>query len=1254
MKIQTNTIKLETGYILAEFLNSAGIENLWSKQPVAGFNYTEFNGVSTEGYILAQSVDSFQIEVMGHTFSGSSFTWVAYATDLLALNAYGRLWTGDPDATVPAVKTVTGTIKDLGGGRKLTRIENLFYPTIDGKGIIRKTEVFVSKTGDDPDQVNGLVVSIAAGGSNANRERLNVVYHGIESEQAGFDYDSIGALTVDWSFDSGINYSLARNGIYPNLCPPFTDPAWQYSGNVSVNNGVSLTIGEGGLARCWIKQSFPQNEDTSSGRNTCFSFDVASRTSGANLRGRMGINSKLNKVEYTFENNWVATGVKVMRVVPGMLNECCFIELTSTVGTNTVTNPVLQAKRTASYVPYSENFLSTNGWWNCIQVTGSNLSGKKIRRDFGATYDVRLSDCFGVWILPLNLHDPYPAFRYFFVKPDDSIVYSHNLGIWLDYNEKYLNQAARFNYWNDGFYFEFLPEGVTHIKGIGIEFLTDEPVDWLLDHFFFYTWKAAHLGHGSRQSRHIGTPAENNRQKLTALAPYLIQEIPRKTAEMMDKVQIVVTFEYDGSWYVDNSKLSHTGPVSNVEVYSLESMDWSGTLQSAADYGDVLTFALPSDAFIPVSIGNDTRGNTLTARDYDESTKVVTVDVSEKTHELTDSITVTYLRKSVVSPINYNLIFEAPYWKLDWQKTAWVQNQNNKTFFVTYNVPNRADPKVWLMACGCRQTTRVEKSIVELDDGPPTMTIYNKLLLHREGNTLGETYFLYYPVVGEDDVTAVYDQAEAIFKEASAIQTKSRREPVRPVPRNFHLTPHVSFAGEYVSEETQYFLDLVDLYVNQADIMNCITSGGSLSACKARLRDVWYGWASPLRDSGVDYIAGVREIMRRGYTPEVVANNLNRHRYLIETTIFDAKWLIKHREQLAVDTSGELRLKRIWYYEADDPHYYYAPQHNWDDFKPEYYDPIVLEGRTYTFRYQYLHCYPALWSILTSGADWGDNVTTIYDLWKKQAKAFIEEFDCDGLIFSEFVTSYRYACAERDLELYNNWRAAQDPPLPHLDSWPTDAGGKYIIDDADLWDWKCWQTNKAMGELGSYIRSLGALLGISAEVEPINDVQNINAPVWTGFTKAQKGSSWYVRELTQNCRRYGEDYRQLLSAGRCDFLYVWLYYRYCPPEWFYDVVDDFVAEYMDLREKLIVCIGAYPGSDPPESAQEIQTAMLKLINAGYQIAYAGHPRIWEWEIYREMWPWFRSFTPLVRMAGSGRVKIDPKRVKSIPFLVRDM
>lgn len=290
-------------------------------------------------------------------------------------------------------------------------------------------------------------------------------------------------------------------------------------------------------------------------------------------------------------------------------------------------------------------------------------------------------------------------------------------------------------------------------------------------------------------------------------------------------------------------------------------------------------------------------------------------------------------------------------------------------------------------------------------------------------------------------------------------------------------------------------------------------------------------------------------------------------------------------------------------------------------------------------------------SVLTSGVDWGDEVTTIYDLWKKQAAAFIDEFDCDGIIFSEFVSSYLYTFAEKDLALYNAWRTAHS--LAPLAAWPTDPDGKCTVDDSTLWDWKCWQTEKAMAELGPYVRALGALFGMSAEVEPVISIQNPNASVWNGYTKAQdKDGAWHVRELAQNCRRYGQDYRRILASGRCDFLYCWPYYRYCPPSWFDGIVDDFAAEYSDLRDRLLVCIGAYPSADPPKSAEEIQAAMLKLLNSGYQVAYAGHPRIWEWPVYDSMWPWLRSYTPLVRLADDGIIELDRKNCSALPFYIR--
>jgi hypothetical protein len=415
------------------------------------------------------------------------------------------------------------------------------------------------------------------------------------------------------------------------------------------------------------------------------------------------------------------------------------------------------------------------------------------------------------------------------------------------------------------------------------------------------------------------------------------------------------------------------------------------------------------------------------------------------------------------------------------------------------------------------------------------------------------------------------------------------------------------------------------------------------------MTDYWWGWGNSVHDSGVSYIDVMRSGIRKDISQTIQAQRLNQYNYFIEVTIFNSKWLRINQNHIGIGPDGELRFGRSWYYEMADGIAYRSINRAVHDFSPAYYDPIVEDGNTYEYKYHYLTNYPGFWTCVTLGSRWGADVVTILDQWLMLAELYAEQYDCAGIICSELIVGYKYSYSSNDLILYNEWRQANG--LSTLIEFARKANGDYDCDDETLWSWKVWQTNYALGLMADMLHSHGKLLGASAEVDSFIGMQNKDSPVWDGMNKflAENGS-WYTRDLSKNSRRYGQDYAEMLQAGRADFLYAWLYHRYSPEPWWRekpDTVDDFIEAYPHLRERMMVSIGLYPSSDPPDSVEEVEEYIGKLSRSGYQVAYPGWPRVITTEKYQPIWDWFVDYTP--EAVGTGALALNPKHCGAMPF-----
>jgi len=1271
MKKLENPLIMATSLVEAYFDGkSSGPSEVWTvdKNAAGGYAHTEGNGIAEDGAVLLSSSDSMYFYFNGIELYSSDFTWIAYPLDIDAENLYGKAWTGAAHTSISCIKTVSSGEHDLGGGRTLDRIENLYFPTVDQLGIHRKTSIKVIKNSETADPIDSVIYGTLFGTANALIERNDMEYRKIGRYSCGFDYETVAEVNADWTIDAGITYAPARtdNVVYPNLIPNFDDASWVPIGSPVKNTALSYTLTPGDSLRCWVVSGLPVD------RLGCLTFNVTANTGG--LAARLGFNSTMNKIDYATETIYNSTGIKKVRATASGVDRAIFIEFVNTGAANiTLENVAVQMQYDALYTAYDGSVLSNNAWWNSLRVSGSLLSGKKMVRQFAQPVDVSLSTAIGMWLLPKNSNSPTPAFRFYFKDELDAIHYSSNLSIWIDWNEHYLNQPVQFNYWDDGFYWEFIPAGVTQIKEIGIEFLTDVAIDWVLDDLFFFTPLTESNGPGSFKNVRLGMSAPNTRTDERCLSNYITGS-NAQTSRVRDKVQVIVVIE--NTDYVEKSLLSAkelTVTVPNPELYRYVPETTTLLWETIADKGASATFTLPADCEMPDSVTNISNSESYRVLSFDRVTKVTKIDVKTATGRIGQTIEIDYQKKEFATlGVDYLVYYYAAkqQWIVDWQDTPWVFARDRELFYCEYDVDVRDDAAIAISLIGDKQVRHVGGDTRNAHNSSPTVVNFSRLFLSELGNTVANSLTTMHFHIGKTE-SQIDAAVELQYAAALTIDTNSRAEIVDPTPINFNIMPHISFGGEFVAEDPMDTLETVGEKLSEGGLTNVIVGGGSLAAAKSRVRDHWFAWGSAVMDNGISYVDSMRQVIRKGYENEAISANINSHRYLVEVTLFNYKWLAKHRDQIGIGPNGDERFKRVWYYETAAGDDFYVVQHAVDDLQASYYDPQSANGKTYIFRYHYLMNYPSMWSAITPGSQWG-NITTIFDLWMRLAEAYANEYDTDGVIFSEYIMSYKYGCSDNDLILYNAYRSAH--ALAPLADWVRTGGGDVQCDNEELWDWKVWQTNQAMDLAATMLHSHGKWLGCSLEVEPIISVYDETSPVWNGiemdfrdyaFGTDPVSRHWHIRDLSRNCRRYGQDYAELFQSGRVDFGYVWFYHRYSPEKWWNqdhvdydpakDIITDFINTYGNYRERMLVGIGLYPRRDPPPTSEEVKIIILRFIKAGFNIAYPGWPRIVTVDNYQDMWAWFSDYVPTVTAVETGNnmtLNIDPKSYGGMPFLVK--
>ncbi|AFL75412.1 hypothetical protein [Thiocystis violascens] len=428
---------ITTSFYDAIFVNGrATFSQLWIPNAAGSFVRTETNNVDVEGNVLISSSCDFYFYVLGTELYSSNFTWAVEAVAMTAFDLYGSLAPGDPSAQVSCVKTSAITPVAVSGGRTIQAIKFLWFPSRDGRTLHHRLAITIAKAGSEAETIDSIVYGLLVGVTNAVNERENVVYHTLEQFSAGWDYQTAGLMSGDWTLDAGINYEMTRKSVFPNLVQGFLHLDWSLT-NATANSNTSCSLGAGGVARFWALEPLPE------ARLGSLVFTVVSGTVMAGL----GYNNTANAID-TLVSGSFGPGTHRLQATTNTTANCLFVQFFS-ASSASVSNVSWQAVPDAQYVAPDGSRLSHGDWWNGLRIYGSGLAGKRLMRIFDQPMDVSRSLAVAVWLRQLDNSEYVNTFRFVY-RVGGADIYSRPMSLWLDWNERYPNNPQRFNYWGDG------------------------------------------------------------------------------------------------------------------------------------------------------------------------------------------------------------------------------------------------------------------------------------------------------------------------------------------------------------------------------------------------------------------------------------------------------------------------------------------------------------------------------------------------------------------------------------------------------------------------------------------------------------------------------------------------------------------------------------------------------------------------------------------------------------------------------------
>ncbi|MFQ5645905.1 MAG: hypothetical protein ACE5GM_03160 [bacterium] len=1236
-----NKLVLENDFLVVTFPGTkAGFDGVWLKNYASGtLQSTEYNNLASTGEVRLLRGDFHALAVGADEYYSGNQSWIAYGTAISSRDLYGSL---DPygDVEIEAVKVISSDNIDIGSDRQITGQEFTYYFTPDGKGLIKRVRLDVKKTGPQASLLQ-TVKFIDFNSFSPVGYKTACDYAGFTAWEDGFDYRDMTGFLADWSVDSGLNVSLARGSLYPNLLPAFGDSSWTaVAGSPVVVSGSRLDLAAGDKLYCQVLNAYPAN------RTLTLNLTVSNLSGALNLK----FGTERNGRDIPVAGNTVSVdGTYTFRFTTGYGDNWLYLELEQTGGSCQITDPVVHYLYDGvSYVAPDGSYLANTNLKQCVRVTGSNPQGKRLTLNLSPTRKIAASS--GVQLLVRSLDNTEitdGAFQLSFQKPDNSWVDSAMQNLLIDYNET-LSGAQQVGFWEDGLFGVKIPDGLDEIKAVAIEFTTTASIDWLLDGFITLGWQKLAVDPGADRRYRVGPVAAGLRSENFSLRGVGLISDRQPSSVAGDRIQVVVVTGPGG--YGETAALSFSDVSSVTGVYQLQESsllttfsDWDDRVYCAAyDLASVTGYAYP------VKVENLTRGEEYTITG--SSGTVCEVDISEKDYAFSDSLKITYVYKDWVSSANWSLATDSRgRTAIKWAYNAWTIANDRQAVYVDYPVSSRTDDRLSLcQGTSLHHCSTVRGYYYDPRVSSPLVSTYGNLIFSNPANDVAETALIYYPGAGLDD-DALYQKAEEIQELADRLIVNNRSEPLTPAPRNYNLVPHVAFGGEAIAADPLEYLQEVNEKFYRSGVTNTIISGGSLAYLRDRDPQAWWWWGGSLRDNGIDLLSATRAMIRRSLSGGMVGDRLNRHRYLLELTTFAYDHNKRYRSHASVDYQGVEKFKRVWYYEADSGLYTTVVRQT-DDFDDTYYDPVTINGDPYYFQYHYLLVIPAFWSITTPKTDWGISEETIYDLMARRIDYTTGHYDCDGVIISELI-HYKEGFSDNDFSLYDSWCVTNGYGAQA--DWPRFGTGNYVDpDDSRVWGWKRYQMKKYITEMATIAHGNGKLLGINVNVQNIIPVANPDNPVWDGYTKgAAPYGGTCVDTLDYSCDRYGTNYDELLKEDIVDLLYVWLYYRYSA--FGIQAVYDFAARFSAYKSRMLLTVGLFPKEDPPD-AQEVTALVQDLLQDGWNVAYAGYPPMMIRDArWQNVWDNWIDYLPWVDYnREEGRIEVTPRKMGQIPFHVR--
>lgn len=647
---------LENDYLRVTFPGTkAGLSGIWVKGYNAGSAIpTDWNRLSNpEKYPKVMSGDYHGIYANGSEYWSGDVDWFTYKTTMDSRDLYGKEDPNPQAQQVEAVKVVSGDTVNIGSDRAISGQELTYYFTPDGKGLIKKVRLIIKKLGSQAENLQSVLFMDYVAFSPVSYNTECRYYH-FKERSLGFNYDSLADFEADWAADSGLSCVIARQGLYPNLLPGFTDPEWIVgAGAPSVISDSQLNLANGDVIYINQHNAYPAN------RRHSLILSVQNMASGS-LRLKYGLSrNAIDSQDEAQTLDITADGTYTLQDTSSYGDNYLFLKLEQLSGSCEVHDAAVKHLSGVSYSAYDGSYLANTSLRNCIRVQSSNPDGLRLVYNFSS--NVKIAAGKGIKLMARSLDNTSiedGAFKIVFQKPDNTWVESEEINMFVDYNDKYPKGTwDRFNLWADSFFGVQIPSGVDEIKAIGIEWTTTSAIDWLLDGFGAILWQDSNIGLGAKSTKTLGLPAGTLRMRDMILRGMQgAYHVPDTSINAEGISVVVVGGTQPYGEYVPLTFQNNPGVTSVYQVDNTNTIDtnWGGW----TDRGYELEYNAGgiSGYFYPIKVENITQDEEYTI--IRATGGKIVVDISQRDYAVSDSLRITYAKKGVIDPSHWSLQLE--------------------------------------------------------------------------------------------------------------------------------------------------------------------------------------------------------------------------------------------------------------------------------------------------------------------------------------------------------------------------------------------------------------------------------------------------------------------------------------------------------------------------------------------------------------------------------------------------------------------